>query len=98
MLERGRLAGQFPARRSLYDSDALAEALPIPIDQVRSVLGAATSRPVTPVYAELSEILQVRLHRALSAQQQPAAALQDAAREIRALLARSGLDAGERTP
>jgi multiple sugar transport system substrate-binding protein len=99
MLERARLAGQFPPRQSLYDSGALAaDVLPIPIDQVRSVLGAATSRPVTPVYAELSEVLQVRLHRALSAQQQPAAALRDAAREIRALLARSGLDAGERTP
>lgn len=98
MLERARLAGQFPARRSLYDGDALAEALPIPIEQVRSALGAATSRPVTPVYSELSEILQVRLHRALSRQQPPAAALRDAAREIRTLLARSGLEAGERTP
>ena len=98
MLERARLAGQFPARRSLYDSDALAEALPIPIEQLRSVLGAATSRPVSPVYSELSEILQVRLHRALSGQQPAAAALHDAAREIRTLLARSGLVAGERTP
>ncbi len=53
---------------------------------------------MTPVYSELSEILQVRLHRALSGQQPPAAALHDAAREIRALLARSGLGAGERTP
>ncbi len=35
----------FPARRSLYDSDALAEALPIPIEQLRSVLDAAARVP-----------------------------------------------------
>jgi ABC-type glycerol-3-phosphate transport system substrate-binding protein len=52
---------------------------------------------VTPVYSELSEILQVRVHRALSGQQAPADALREAAREIRALLARSGLGAGEST-
>lgn len=95
MLERARLAAQFPARRSLYDDPALAQALPIPIEQVRRLLDAATPRPVTPVYSELSEILQVRLHRALSGQQAPAAALHEAAQEIRALLTRSGLGAGE---
>jgi multiple sugar transport system substrate-binding protein len=91
MLERTRLAAQLPARRSLYDSSALAEALPIPIEHVRRLLGAAVPRPATPVYSELSEILQVRLHRALSGQQTPTTALRGAAREIRALLARSGL-------
>jgi hypothetical protein len=43
------------------------------------------------VYTQLSEILQVRLHRALTLQQEPRPALEDAAREMRALLARSGL-------
>jgi hypothetical protein len=46
---------------------------------------------VTPVYSELSEILQVRLHRALTGQQTPTDALRDAAGEIRTLLTRSGL-------
>jgi multiple sugar transport system substrate-binding protein len=95
MLERARLAGQFPARRSLYDTQALARVLPIPGEQVRRLLDAAVPRPVTPVYSELSEILQVRLHRALSRQQAPAAALQEAAREIRALFARSGIGSEE---
>jgi len=96
MLERARLAAQLPARRSLYDTNALAQALPIPIDQVRSLLDAAAPRPVTPVYSELSEIVQVRLHRALSGQLTPAVALREAAREIRALLGRSGLASQER--
>lgn len=91
MLERARLAAQLPARQSLYDDEALAEALDIPAPAVRDALEAARPRPVTPVYSELSEILQVRLHRALSGQQTPAAALQDAAREMRALLMRTGL-------
>ncbi|MBI4478382.1 MAG: ABC transporter substrate-binding protein [Acidobacteria bacterium] len=98
MLERARLAAQLPSRRSLYATDALAEALPIPVAQVRQMIDAAVARPVTPVYSELSEMLQVRLHRALSGQQTPAAALREAAREIRALLARSGLAAEDQTP
>jgi multiple sugar transport system substrate-binding protein len=98
MLERARLAAQLPARRSLYGTSALAEALPIPIEQVRRLLDAAVPRPVTPVYNELSELLQVRLHRALSGQQTPPAALREAALEIRALLARSGLASDEPTP
>jgi multiple sugar transport system substrate-binding protein len=93
MLERARLAAQLPPRRSLYDSTALQEALPIPIEQVRRVLDSLAARPAIPVYSELSEILQVRLHRALTGQQAPNRALQDAAREIRALLARTGLSA-----
>lgn len=98
MIERGRLAAQLPPRRSLYEGEALAAALPIPTDQVQRVLEAAVPRPATPVYSELSEILQVRIHRALTGQQPPAAALQEAAREMRALLERAGLSADDRTP
>ena len=91
MIERARLAAQLPARSSLYDSAELAAALPIPIAPIREALDAAVPRPITPVYSELSDILQVRLHRALSGQQSPASALREAASEIRLLLSRSGL-------
>jgi multiple sugar transport system substrate-binding protein len=91
MLERARLAAQLPARRSLYDDDALAGALPIPVNQVRTAIDAAVARPVTPVYTELSEILQVGLHRALSGQDAPEVALRQAAADMRMLLARAGL-------
>jgi hypothetical protein len=43
------------------------------------------------VYTELSEILQVELHRALSGQSTPEAALHSAASGMRTLLVRSGL-------
>ena len=95
MAERARLASQLPARRSVYEDPAIASVVPGPIDELRRALDAAVPRPITPVYAELSETLQVALHRALSRQQEPAAALHDAATEIRALLVRSGLAAPE---
>jgi multiple sugar transport system substrate-binding protein len=93
MLERAQVAAQLPARRSLYATDALAAALPLPLEQVRSVLEAAVPRPVTPVYSELSELLQVRVHRALTGQETPADALRGAADAIRGLLTRAGLAA-----
>jgi multiple sugar transport system substrate-binding protein len=91
MLERARVAAQLPSRRSLYGSDALASVLPLPLTEIRSALDAAIPRPVTPVYSELSELLQVHVHRALTGQQDPAAALRLAARDIRVLLSRAGL-------
>jgi multiple sugar transport system substrate-binding protein len=91
MLERARIAGQFPPRRSLYDRKELAEALAIPVADARRIIEQATPRPVTPVYTELSGTLQIWLHRALTRQAEPRAALQSAAREMRALLVRVGL-------
>ncbi|HUE86332.1 MAG TPA: ABC transporter substrate-binding protein [Vicinamibacterales bacterium] len=93
MLERARVAAQLPSRQSLYDSPELARALNMPLENVRAAVAAAVPRPVTPVYSELSELLQVHLHRALTGQQNPEDALNRAAADIRHLLARSGLDA-----
>jgi multiple sugar transport system substrate-binding protein len=93
MLERAAATGQFPARRSVYDDPALASALPIPPDQARAIVERAVPRPVTPVYTQLSGILQIHLHRALTRQEAPAAALSAAATEMRALLRSFGLEA-----
>jgi multiple sugar transport system substrate-binding protein len=94
MLERAQVVGQFPTRTALYDDPALAEALPIPPAQARAIIEAAVPRPVTPVYTQLSEILQIQLHRALSRQVEPAAALARAAGEMQELLDRVGLGRG----
>jgi len=94
MLERARGVGQFPTRPALYDDPALGRALSIPPAQARAIIEHAVPRPVTPVYTQLSDILQVYLHRALTRQQDPALALAAAAREMQALLDRVGL--GER--
>jgi multiple sugar transport system substrate-binding protein len=91
MIERARIAGQYPPRPALYQSGALADALPIPPASALAVIEQATPRPVTPVYNELSELLQVSLHRALTRQQEPREALHEAAASMRALLARAQL-------
>jgi multiple sugar transport system substrate-binding protein len=96
MVERARVVGQFPPRVALYDQDRLAAALGIPPATARRVIEYAVPRPVTPVYNQLSEILQIHLHRALTRQSEPAAALARAQAEMQHLLDRAGLGAGAR--
>jgi len=96
MLERARVTGQFPTRQVLYDDPALAKSLAVPVAQAREIIEHAVPRPVTPVYTELSDILQVYLHRVLTRQADPARGLAAAAAEMQALLNRVGL--GERAP
>ena len=92
MLERAAATGQFPARRSMYDDAALASALAIAPAQARAIIERAVPRPVTPVYTQLSGILQIHVHRALTRQATPAAALSSAAAEMRVLLQSLGLE------
>jgi len=94
MLERARVVGQFPPRVALYDRDQLAAALGIPPATARRVIEYAVPRPVTPVYNQLSEMLQIQLHRALTRQSEPASALARAQAEMQHLLDRAGLGAG----
>jgi multiple sugar transport system substrate-binding protein len=96
MLERARRVGQYPPRPSLYAPGVLDAALPIPPAEARAAIERAVARPASPVYTELSEVLQVWLHRALSGQTEPRDALQAAARAMRATLARAGLAPGGR--
>ncbi|HYU33550.1 MAG TPA: ABC transporter substrate-binding protein [Thermoanaerobaculia bacterium] len=91
MLERAEAVGQYPARRSVWRSPRLAAALHAPPDQVLSIVESAVARPATPVWTELSDILQIWLHRALAGQAEPAAALREAAREMERVIERSGL-------
>ena len=65
MLERAQAVGQYPTRSAVYSDPRLRVALAIPPDDARRAIESATPRPVTPIYTELSEILQIELHRAL---------------------------------
>jgi multiple sugar transport system substrate-binding protein len=91
MIERAQVAGQFPARRSLYADPRMTEALPISPERAREIIDSAVPRPATPVYSQLSGILQIHLHRALTRQANPEAALHAAAEAMRELLATAGL-------
>jgi multiple sugar transport system substrate-binding protein len=91
MLERAEAVGQYPARRSVWTSPRLAAALQEPPDRVLRIVESAAARPATPIWTELSEILQIWLHRALAGQAEPEAALREAAREMERVIERSGL-------
>ncbi len=91
MLERAREVGQYPARPGLYDTPELANALAVNPATARRIIERAVPRPVTPVYTQLSSILQISLHRCLTGQQEPGAALANAARDMRRLLRKVGL-------
>jgi ABC-type glycerol-3-phosphate transport system substrate-binding protein len=97
MRERARVVGQFPSRPALYSGDALVDELGIDPSLARQVIEYAVPRPVTPVYNQISEILQIHLHRALTRQTSPAAALARAEREMQQLLNRVGLGTGATT-
>jgi multiple sugar transport system substrate-binding protein len=94
MRERARVVGQFPTRSAVYDDAELASGLAIPPATVRRIIEYGAPRPVTPVYTQLSEILQIHLHRALTRQSEPAAALAGAQAEMQRLLNRVGLGTG----
>lgn len=96
MIERARVVGQFPSRRAPYRGSALEGSLSIGPAEALRIVEAAEARPVTPVYTQLSEILQIRIHRVLTLQQEPRPALEEAAREMRSLLTRVGLQPGVR--
>jgi len=91
MLERAQAVGQYPTRPALYDDARLRGAIAIPLENARRAIESATPRPVTPIYTELSEILQIELHRALVRQAEPREALNSAAAKINALIERTGM-------
>ena len=55
----------------------------------KTIVEHAVPRPATPIYSQLSELLQIDLHRALSGQVPPEQALHDAARSMNALVDRT---------
>jgi multiple sugar transport system substrate-binding protein len=91
MLERAEGTGQFPSRRRLYGNPRLAAALPIPPNVAQEIVERAVPRPTTPVYSQLSGILQIQLHRALTRQASPEDALHAAADGMRRVLATAEL-------
>jgi ABC-type glycerol-3-phosphate transport system substrate-binding protein len=91
MLARAQAVGQYPTRPALYTDPRMRGAISIPLDDARRAIESATPRPVTPIYTELSEILQIELHRALVRQAEPQDALNSAAARINKLIDRTGM-------
>ncbi|HEY8165345.1 MAG TPA: ABC transporter substrate-binding protein [Gemmatimonadaceae bacterium] len=91
MIERAKAVGQYPTRPAVYDDPRLRAITAIPFAHAKRAIESATPRPVTPIYTEMSEILQIELHRALVRQAEPQAALNSAAKRIDALIERTGM-------
>ncbi|MBN1239447.1 MAG: ABC transporter substrate-binding protein [Gammaproteobacteria bacterium] len=79
--------GLNPARRRLYADPGLLAAQPH-LEELRAVLDAARPRPVTPRYAQLSQVLQSEFSAVLTGLDEPAEALAEAQRETERILAR----------
>lgn len=92
MRERAEVVGQYPTRPALYDDPQMTTFLRAPAAEVRRIVEAVVPRPVTPVYTEMSELLQVEIHRALTGQKSAAEALHDAAGKMREVVAAARLD------
>jgi hypothetical protein len=71
------------------------DALPVSPDRAREIIDSAVARPATPVYSQLSTILQIHLHRVLTRQVEPRQALDAAAEAMRRLLASVRLGRGD---
>lgn len=91
MIERAQAVGQYPTRSAVYLDPRLRGAIGVPPENARRAIESATPRPVTPIYTEMSEILQIELHRALVRQAEPREALDAAAAKINALIERTGM-------
>jgi multiple sugar transport system substrate-binding protein len=99
MIDRARTVGQYPPRKVLYQNADLEGALAIAPKDAFAIIERARERPATPLYTELSQRLQVSLHRALTGQESPKESLEGAAGEMRKAIASAELErAGENTP
>jgi len=79
--------GYNPALRVLYGDPELLAAQPH-LEALRDALDAARSRPVTPRYAQLSQVLQSELSAVVTGLKRPEDALAAAQREAERIMAR----------
>jgi multiple sugar transport system substrate-binding protein len=70
----------------LYDDPAVKQTLPYAA-QLRSAVQAATSRPVSPVYSQISEAVYTNVNKALGGELSPQDALSNGQKQIEKALA-----------
>jgi multiple sugar transport system substrate-binding protein len=75
-----------PTMPQLYDDPAVKQTLPYAA-QLRSAVQAATSRPVSPVYSQISEAVYTNVNKALGGELSPQDALSNGQKQIEKALA-----------
>jgi len=81
--------GWNPARRDVYGDPEVLKVHPH-FTQLRRIFDNAAPRPGLPYYTQVSEALQRHLNAAISGNEEPAAALEAAQKEMDAVAARYG--------
>jgi multiple sugar transport system substrate-binding protein len=85
--------GMLPPLRSLYQNPQLDSKFPY-LKSLQEVFFTARSRPITPLYSFISDILRIHASRALTRQETPTQALKAAAAQIAAVQQRFGVPGG----
>ena len=75
-----------PVLTASYDDPAVKKALPF-IDQLKQAVEQAKSRPVSPVYTQISQAIYKNVNNALSGSTDPKAALKKAQTDMDKALA-----------
>lgn len=76
-----------PALKSVYDDADVQKAQPL-FTKLQPILQNSLPRPVSPVYTDLSNLIQVNVHQALTKQATPAAALSNLQSQLQALVSK----------
>ena len=75
-----------PTLTASYEDPAVKKALPF-IDQLKQAVEQAKSRPVSPVYSQISQAIYKNVNNALSGSTDPKAALSKAQKDMDKALA-----------
>jgi multiple sugar transport system substrate-binding protein len=84
--------GWNPGRRDLYEDDDVLEKLPL-LGELSDIFLQARPRPAVPYYTQVSDIAQQWINAVLAGKIEPGEALQNAEKEIAALLDRYAIGA-----
>jgi trehalose/maltose transport system substrate-binding protein len=76
-----------PSLKSVYDDAEVKQKQPL-FTKLQPILQNSLPRPVSPVYPDLSNIIQKHVHQALTKTASPASALSDLQTELQALVAK----------
>jgi multiple sugar transport system substrate-binding protein len=76
-----------PALKSVYDDSDVQQKQPL-FTKLNPILQNSLPRPVSPVYTDLSNLIQVNIHQALTKQVTPAAALSSLQSQLQALVSK----------
>lgn len=88
-----KVLGMLPPFMSLYRDPELQAKFPH-LKSLQEVFFTARSRPITPLYSFITDILRIHASRALTRQETPAQALREAQAEIAATQRRFGTSGG----